>query len=93
MPKYKTQTNDLTEVIETGSSGSGKLYMHIIEINSVGNSIVEDENHKNLIASINIYMICNSPIPLNSWEDYSKSFPLDKSVNLLSNYLSQYVGS
>ena len=25
MPKYKTQTNDLTEVIETGSGGSGGL--------------------------------------------------------------------
>ena len=92
MPKYKTQTNDLTEVIEAGG-GSGKLYMHIIDLYSLGNSLVEDDNNKNLIASVNIYMICNSPVPLKSWEDYSKSLPKNKNVRLLSNYISQYVDS
>ena len=35
MPKYKTQTNDLTEVIEAGGEGS-KLYIHSIRFK--GNS-------------------------------------------------------
>lgn len=32
MPKYKTQTNDLTEVIETGSGGSGGLTYESINL-------------------------------------------------------------
>ena len=35
MPKYKTQTNDLTEVIEAGGGG-GKLYLHNIMSSKVG---------------------------------------------------------
>ena len=32
MPKYKTQTNDLTEVIESGSGGSGGLIYESINL-------------------------------------------------------------
>lgn len=32
MPKYKTQTNDLTEVIESGSGGSGGLTYESINL-------------------------------------------------------------
>lgn len=35
MPKYKTQTNDLTEVIEAGG-GADKLYLHKITSSKIG---------------------------------------------------------
>ena len=38
MPKYKTQTNDLTEVIETGSGGSGRLTYETVNLGNIDDS-------------------------------------------------------
>ena len=38
MPKYKTQTNDLTEVIETGSGGSGGLTYETVNLGNIDTS-------------------------------------------------------
>ena len=35
MPKYKTQTNDLTEVIESGSGGSGGLTYETVNLGNI----------------------------------------------------------
>ncbi|MDY4215317.1 MAG: hypothetical protein SOX53_03810 [Candidatus Onthovivens sp.] len=38
MPKYKTQTNDLTEVIEAGSAGSGGLTYESVNLGNIDTS-------------------------------------------------------
>ena len=72
MPKYKTQTNDLTEVIESG--GAGKLYLHTINFHN-NNGVIIDENNNNLslITDINISIICSSP-QLLAIKKYSQMF-------------------
>ena len=40
MPKYKTQTNDLTEVIETGSGGSGGLTYETVDLGYIDTGTV-----------------------------------------------------
>lgn len=55
MPKYKTQTNDLTEVIETGSGGSGKLYLHQFTLPIYYNFVCND-------VTFNYYSTDDKPI-------------------------------
>ena len=38
MPKYKTQTNDLTEVIESGTGGSGGLTYETVDLGNIDTS-------------------------------------------------------
>lgn len=38
MPKYKTQTNDLTEIIETGTGGSGGLTYETVDLGNINTS-------------------------------------------------------
>ena len=78
MPKYKTQTNDLTEVIESG--GGGKLYTHILRFYPLGkNELYKDPETNNVVLSdVYLYFICSSPTALSSWNDY---------YNLISNSL------
>lgn len=38
MPKYKTQTNDLTEIIETGTGGSGGLTYESVNLGNIDTS-------------------------------------------------------
>ena len=80
----------------TTQNVSGKLYMHIINLFRTGTSIIKDDADNPLIATVCVYIICNSPTPLNTWDEYS-SFMLknvtESNVRLPSNYTSQYVGS
>ena len=70
MPKYKTQTNDLTEVIESGDV-SGKLYMHILKFGQAdGTDIINEYGAQ--IRNVYIYIVCNSPTVLSSSSDYAK---------------------
>ena len=71
MPKYKTQTNDLTEVIEAGGGG-GKLYVHQVKIKS---DIFKASN-KNLFTEINFSVVSKSETILT----------LPKYTQLFSNY-------
>ena len=64
MPKYKTQTNDLTEIIETGGGG-GNLYCHNISFkNNYG--IVKDNNSKSLVTNIIMTLYTYDATPFNA---------------------------
>ena len=89
MPKYKTQTNDLTEVIEAGGGG-GKLYMHILNFSQNGGADII----KNQIQQVNVYIICNSPTIFNSSNDYLQLLIKNQKFNdfiyLPCSYSSSY---
>ena len=57
MPKYKTQTNDLTEVIESG--GAGKLYLHQFTLPIGYNNVCDN-------VVFNYYSTNNQPL---TWSD------------------------
>ena len=71
MPKYKTQTNDLTEVIES-DGGAGKLYVHQIKIESD----IFNAMNKHLFTEINFSVITKSETVLT----------LSEYVQLFNNY-------
>ena len=66
MPKYKTQTNDLTEVIETGSGGSGGLTYETVNLGNMDTStgtfdlipLTEQEKIFNLLSEKKIINMC-----------------------------------
>ena len=94
MPKYKTQTNDLTEVIEAGGGG-GKLYLHAVNFSS-STGIIKTPEGTTLISSIILYIICSSPVILNSWADYQNLLTKNQTKNKIYipfNYDNQYVSS
>ena len=63
MPKYKTQTNDLTEVIETGSGGSGGLTYESVNLGNIDTStgtfdLMPEASKEKIINIILISIIC-----------------------------------
>ena len=83
MPKYKTQTNDLTEVIETGGGG-GKLYVHQVKIKS--NIFVA--MNKRLFSEINFSVISKSETVLTLYE-YAQLF--NNYEYIQANYVNEIV--
>ena len=93
MPKYKTQTNDLTEVIEAGGGG-GKLYMHTLKF--FNSSMINTPNDEGLINQIVLYIICSSPVLLNSWREYQDLLVKNQTNQFLyipCSYSYSYPGS
>ena len=83
MPKYKTQTNDLTEVIETGGTG-GKLNLHQVKIKS---DIFKASN-KNLFTEINFSVVAKSETVL-TLSEYIQLF--DNYEYIQANYVNDNV--
>lgn len=52
-----------------GGGGGGKLYLHVINFfRSTG--LIKTPEDNILVTSITLYIICSSPVLLDSWTDY-----------------------
>ena len=73
MPKYKTQTNDLTEVIEAGDGGR-KLYMHNVGIYQ---------------GTLGFVVYTYDPTPKTKVKDYMKYMFNDTTISRYPAYFKQ----
>ena len=88
MPKYKTQTNDLTEVIETGGGGK-KLYMHKVGIYQTNTGFIVytyDPTPKTKVKDYMKYMFNDADV--TRYPCYPNQIPINGSSNI---YVTPYL--